>query len=44
MMDNLAAMDPEALFRTWLPAGLQGWEQMQKAFWAQMASGDKEQE
>jgi hypothetical protein len=44
MMDNLAAMEPEALFKTWLPAGIQGWEQMQKAFWAQMASGDKEPE
>ena len=44
MMDNLAAMEPEALFKTWLPAGMQGLEQMQKAFWAQMARGDKEQE
>ena len=44
MMDNLAAMDPDALFKTWLPAGMQGLEQMQKAFWAQMASGDKESE
>ena len=44
MMDNLAAMDPEALFKTWLPAGIQGWEQMQKAFWAQMAGGDRKPE
>ena len=44
MMDNLAAMEPEALFKTWLPAGMQGLEQMQKAFWAQTARGDKEQE
>ena len=34
MTDNLKAMDPEQMFKTWLPVGLQGWEQMQKAFWA----------
>ena len=38
MMANLQAMEPEQLFKTWLPAGLQGWEQLQKAFWTQMAS------
>ena len=32
------AMEPEQLLKTWLPAGLQGWEQLQKAFWTQMAS------
>ena len=35
LLDNLKAVDPEALFKTWLPAGLQGWEQMQKQFWSQ---------
>ncbi len=39
MMANMQAMEPEQLFKTWLPAGLQGWEQLQKAFWAQMSSG-----
>ena len=34
---NLAAMDPEQLLKTWLPAGMQGFEQMQKAFWSQMS-------
>lgn len=37
MMANLQAMEPEQLLKTWLPAGLQGWEQLQKAFWTQMA-------
>ncbi|MEQ8357469.1 MAG: DUF6489 family protein [Kiloniellaceae bacterium] len=37
MMANLHAMEPEQLMKTWLPAGLQGWEQLQKAFWTQMA-------
>lgn len=36
MRSNLDAMDPETLFKTWFPAGVQGWEQMQKAFWGQM--------
>jgi hypothetical protein len=36
MRANLDAMDPETLFKTWFPAGIQGWEQMQKAFWGQM--------
>ena len=36
MRANLAAMDPETMFKTWLPAGIQGWEQMQKMFWGQM--------
>ncbi|MEX0695328.1 MAG: DUF6489 family protein [Rhodospirillales bacterium] len=37
MRGNLQAMDPETMFKTWLPAGLQGWEQMQKMFWSNMA-------
>lgn len=42
MMSNLQAMEPEQLFKTWLPAGLQGWEQLQKAFWTRMAAaGEK---
>jgi Tfp pilus assembly PilM family ATPase len=33
---GVASMDPEALMKTWLPAGMQGMEQLQKAFWQQM--------
>lgn len=36
MEANMKAMEPEALFNTWLPAGLQGLEGLQKMFWAQM--------
>ncbi len=36
MTAALEAMDPEALMKTWLPLGLQGLEQAQKMFWAQM--------
>lgn len=32
----MAAMEPEAMLKTWIPATLQGWEQAQKMFWAQM--------
>jgi hypothetical protein len=36
MRANMAAMDPETIMKTWLPASLQGAEQFQKMFWAQM--------
>ncbi len=36
LLEGLKAMEPEALFKVWLPAGLQGWEQLQKQFWGQM--------
>ncbi|ASG19425.1 MULTISPECIES: DUF6489 family protein [Nitrospirillum] len=38
MSANLAAMDPDALLKTWLPVGIQGFEQMQKMMWNQMTS------
>ncbi|TQV79828.1 DUF6489 family protein [Denitrobaculum tricleocarpae] len=41
VMDNLSAMDPETLLTTWIPAGMQGFEQMQKMFWSQMTAGTK---
>src|SRR5579862_7931093 len=33
---NMQAMDPEVMAKTWLPAGIQGAEQLQKMFWAQI--------
>lgn len=45
MKANLAAMEPETLIKTWMPVGVQGMEQMQKMFWAQMgqsANDDKD--
>ena len=39
MRANLQAMDPEAMFKTWLPAGIQSWEQMQRMFWSRMGGG-----
>ena len=38
MMSSLEAMEPDQILKTWLPTGLKGWEEMQKAFWAQMTA------
>lgn len=39
MMEGLKVMDADALVKQWLPAGIQGWEAMQKMFWNQMRAG-----
>ncbi len=36
MTANIRAMEPEAMLRTWLPATLKGFEQLQQIFMAQM--------
>jgi Family of unknown function (DUF6489) len=33
---SLKAMDPEAMLKTWLPATLKGFEQLQEMFFAQL--------
>lgn len=38
LLANLKAMDPETLWKTWMPAGVQNLEQMQK-FWSQFTGG-----
>jgi hypothetical protein len=37
MRANLKALDPETMLKTWLPAGLQGFEQLQQMFLNQTA-------
>jgi hypothetical protein len=37
LRDNLKALDPEAMLKTWLPAGLKGFEQLQEMFLNQMS-------
>jgi hypothetical protein len=37
---NLAAMDPETLINTWMPASIQGFEQLQKMFWSHLGRGE----
>lgn len=45
MRDAMKNMDPETLLQSWMPTAMQGFEQMQKAFWNQMGmagdGGDK---
>jgi len=42
MKKALAATEPKALLETWLPAGVQGFEQWQKFLWSRMTSFSKE--
>jgi hypothetical protein len=37
MRANLKALDPETLLKTWMPAGLKGFEQLQEMFLNQMS-------
>ena len=37
MTSNMQALDIDNLVRSWLPMGVQGMEQIQKAFWAAAA-------
>lgn len=36
MRDNINSLEPEAMLKTWLPATIEGWGQVQKMFWDQM--------
>lgn len=36
MQDNIRNLDAETMVKTWMPATIQGWGEMQKMFWAQM--------
>jgi hypothetical protein len=36
MEQTVKSMDPETMLKTWLPASLEGLEQLQKMFWGQM--------
>jgi hypothetical protein len=39
MKKALSAMEPEAIVKMWLPAGIQGLEQWQKFIWSRMTGG-----
>jgi Family of unknown function (DUF6489) len=41
---TLKAMDPEAMLKTWLPATLKGFEQLQQMFFANMPGGSRKKE
>ena len=38
MRKGLATMDPDQIMKLWMPTSLEGWEQMQKAFWSKLGS------
>lgn len=38
MLENIRNLDPETFVKTWLPVTIQGWNDMQKMFWAQMGA------
>jgi len=41
MAANIRAMEPDAMLRTWLPATLKGFEQIQEMFMSQMTGTKK---
>lgn len=43
MKKTLAAMEPEALFSTWLPAGVQSFEQWQKFLWGRLTGAQSKE-
>ncbi len=36
MADNIRSLSPEEMVKTWMPATMQGFGEMQKIFWSQM--------
>ncbi len=39
LRENIRSLDPETMLKTWLPATIEGWGQVQKMFWDQMGLG-----
>ena len=48
MQENIRTLSPEEVVKTWMPATIQGFGEMQKIFWSQMGvnmpSGDDDSE
>ena len=42
MRENINSLDPEVMLKTWLPATIEGWGQVQKMFWDQMGMNTPE--
>lgn len=36
LRENMRSMDAETMLKTWLPATIQGWGEVQNMFWNQM--------
>jgi hypothetical protein len=41
MKAALSSMDAEKMLKAWLPAGFEGFEKMQRAFWEGLSGGKK---
>lgn len=41
MRQGMSELEPEALVAKWLPVGVQGMEQLQKAMWQSFSGGQK---
>lgn len=42
LLAHLTAMEPESLLKSWLPAGIESFERVQKAFWSQVAQAARQ--
>lgn len=40
-MEAMSSMDPQSLFKAWVPDGSEGWEKFQNSFWSSMTNGTK---
>lgn len=38
MLENIKSLDAETFVKTWMPATIQGWGEMQKMFWQNMGN------
>ncbi len=36
MTENIRNLEPETFIKTWMPATIQGWQEMHRLFWTQM--------
>ncbi len=41
ILSGLDSMDPQAILRSWGPAGAEGWEQFQKMFWSGLSAAGR---
>ena len=37
-MAAMSSMDPQTLFKAWMPDGSEGWEQFKNSFWSAMSN------
>ena len=44
MKEALANMSPEAIVKTWMPVGIEGFEQLRKTLWPNLAGGADKKE